>query len=290
MHSHHPAPLNFGQRVSKLALRVTLICAFQHNLEASHDESSPAYRSGAAAARPGTDMYGRFAGGRQRRPVVLRHVLQGPRLVSALARAGGGPVRAAARLRLPPGCRRGSPMADVHRHTPRGEPAEGSWVSAFEQLGQVIILLSGGLSIWMTQAGREGVRRFACVVGMVGQPWWLWSAWSHAQWGQFAVSVLITFAWLRGVLRLIEPTTPAAAATIAVTATAADRSRAHQVRTEDRTAETGREARAAARRHTTLEWRRPCTGLEGPPQGRRKDGVDGLRPRDDGGTAGRAAT
>ena len=66
------------------------------------------------------------------------------------------------------------------------------------QLDQVAIALTGATAAWLTQCRSERLRKFACIFGLVGQPFWFWASWQAEQWGIFAVSVLYAVAWLRG--------------------------------------------------------------------------------------------
>ena len=45
----------------------------------------------------------------------------------------------------------------------------------------------------------EHRRRFACLFGVAGQPFWLYESFRSEQWGIFVLSIIYTFAWLRGV-------------------------------------------------------------------------------------------
>lgn len=66
------------------------------------------------------------------------------------------------------------------------------------QIDQIAIALLGAAAAWLSQARTEAARRWACIFGLVGQPFWFWASWQAEQWGIFAVSVLYTFAWARG--------------------------------------------------------------------------------------------
>lgn len=63
---------------------------------------------------------------------------------------------------------------------------------------QIGIMLTGVIAVWLTQSTNEERRRYACLFGLVGQPFWFYAAFSAAQWGVFVVCVLYTLAWLRG--------------------------------------------------------------------------------------------
>jgi hypothetical protein len=64
---------------------------------------------------------------------------------------------------------------------------------------QTVILLSGALAIWLTQVGSLRASRAACVIGLIGQPCWLYATAAAGQWGMFALSVFYTGTWLFGV-------------------------------------------------------------------------------------------
>ena len=65
-----------------------------------------------------------------------------------------------------------------------------------DQLG---ILLTGVIAVWLTQQKRESWRRWACIFGLLGQPFWFFAAWKAEQWGILAISTLYTYAWTRGI-------------------------------------------------------------------------------------------
>lgn len=64
-----------------------------------------------------------------------------------------------------------------------------------EQFG---IALFGVAAITLTQSTSPMHRRWAPVYGLLGQPFWFWSAYSAQQWGVFALCVLYTAAWGKG--------------------------------------------------------------------------------------------
>lgn len=63
---------------------------------------------------------------------------------------------------------------------------------------QIAIALLGVLAVWLSQARSTGVRRWACILGLLGQPLWLYASWKAGQWALFAVAVLLSLAWIRG--------------------------------------------------------------------------------------------
>lgn len=67
---------------------------------------------------------------------------------------------------------------------------------AFAQIG---IALTGVTAIFLTQSKSREMQRCACIFGLAGQPFWIWSAVSAQQWGILALTTLYAFAWAKGV-------------------------------------------------------------------------------------------
>lgn len=66
-------------------------------------------------------------------------------------------------------------------------------------IDQIGIALTGVTAIFLTQSKLESRRRYACLFGMAGQPFWFYAAISAEQWGVTFVCVLYAFAWAKGV-------------------------------------------------------------------------------------------
>ena len=64
---------------------------------------------------------------------------------------------------------------------------------------QILIACTGAVAIWLSQDARESWRKYACLFGMAGQPFWFYSAWQGEQWGIFILSFFYAWAWLKGV-------------------------------------------------------------------------------------------
>ena len=64
---------------------------------------------------------------------------------------------------------------------------------------QIAIAATGVTAIWLTQSKNSKTRRFACLFGLAGQPFWFWSAVEAEQWGIFVLCCFYTLAWARGV-------------------------------------------------------------------------------------------
>lgn len=66
-------------------------------------------------------------------------------------------------------------------------------------LVQGVIFLSGAFAIFLTQDPREEYRQWACIVGLVGQPFWIYATTMARQGGMFALTLIYTAAWMRGI-------------------------------------------------------------------------------------------
>lgn len=69
-------------------------------------------------------------------------------------------------------------------------------------IDQLIIMLTGIVAIWLLNDSREHVRRWGCIVGLIGQPAWLWATWTGQQWGMLVATIGFTLAYLRGLWAL----------------------------------------------------------------------------------------
>jgi hypothetical protein len=64
---------------------------------------------------------------------------------------------------------------------------------------QIAIALTGVTAVWLSQDTREAWRRYACLFGMAGQPFWFYATAKAEQWGIFVLCILYTYSWGRGV-------------------------------------------------------------------------------------------
>ena len=66
-------------------------------------------------------------------------------------------------------------------------------------LTQIGIALTGMIAIWLTQQPREKWKKYACLFGISGQPFWFYSAFTTEQWGILVLSIFYTYAWWIGI-------------------------------------------------------------------------------------------
>lgn len=64
---------------------------------------------------------------------------------------------------------------------------------------QLAIMLTGVTAIALSQSASPRARRFACLFGLAGQPFWFWTAYEAQQWGILGMCCLYTWAWAKGV-------------------------------------------------------------------------------------------
>lgn len=65
-------------------------------------------------------------------------------------------------------------------------------------VSQACIALFGVSAVALTQSTSQAVRRWASVFGLLGQPFWFYSALSSGNWGIFTLCLLYTAVWAKG--------------------------------------------------------------------------------------------
>ena len=67
-----------------------------------------------------------------------------------------------------------------------------------ELITQTSIALTGITAILITQLNKPQWQKYACVFGLAGQPFWIHSAATHAQWGVLTLTLAYTGIWALG--------------------------------------------------------------------------------------------
>jgi hypothetical protein len=62
---------------------------------------------------------------------------------------------------------------------------------------QTFIALTELIAIWLIQEKRKEYRKWACIFGLLGQPFWFYAAFNADQWGAFILCFFFTLAWLK---------------------------------------------------------------------------------------------
>jgi len=63
---------------------------------------------------------------------------------------------------------------------------------------QIMIVSTGAAAIWF-MARLESWRRWGFIIGLVGQPFWLYVTFTSKQWGMFTLSLWYTYTWCLGI-------------------------------------------------------------------------------------------
>jgi hypothetical protein len=72
---------------------------------------------------------------------------------------------------------------------------------------QILIAVTGLMAVFLSQNEKIEIRKYACIFGMAGQPFWFYESYSAEQWGIFCLSFAYTIAWFKGIhLYWIRPT------------------------------------------------------------------------------------
>lgn len=65
---------------------------------------------------------------------------------------------------------------------------------------QICITVMSCGSIFLLSSKSSRTSRWGFVMGLLGQPFWIYASFTHAQWGIFAVSLWYTIAHVRGIV------------------------------------------------------------------------------------------
>lgn len=63
---------------------------------------------------------------------------------------------------------------------------------------QVAIACLGVTAVWLSQDSRPAWRKWACIFGLCGQPFWFYATWKAKQWGIFVLCFFYAISWARG--------------------------------------------------------------------------------------------
>ena len=63
---------------------------------------------------------------------------------------------------------------------------------------QLALAFFGLTAMWLATGRHESGRRWAPVVGLMGQPFWLWFAYGAQAWGLLVLSLAYTAVYVRG--------------------------------------------------------------------------------------------
>lgn len=67
-------------------------------------------------------------------------------------------------------------------------------------IAQTMIAITGCTSSWMIHSADRKVRTVACILAIIGQPFWYYAAYESQQWGILIVDVVYSLGWVRGLI------------------------------------------------------------------------------------------
>jgi hypothetical protein len=72
-------------------------------------------------------------------------------------------------------------------------------MNTLEIISQIVIFVTGPLAIWLSQTRDPEKQRWSSILGVFGQPFWLYAAFAACQWGIFVADIIYTYMWWTGV-------------------------------------------------------------------------------------------
>lgn len=70
--------------------------------------------------------------------------------------------------------------------------------AVFDVFVQAMLAITGVCSVFLSQC-QPPWARWACIFGMLGEPFWFYTASHHGQWGIMVLACWYTFCWAKGV-------------------------------------------------------------------------------------------
>lgn len=67
-----------------------------------------------------------------------------------------------------------------------------------ETFAQIIIALTGMVAIYLTQQSKDSLKKYAPILGLIGQPFWYYTTLSNEQYGIFFLTLGYTYLWGMG--------------------------------------------------------------------------------------------
>lgn len=67
-----------------------------------------------------------------------------------------------------------------------------------DAIAQIVIAFTGVTAVWLSQCRSISARKWAPVLGIIGQPAWFFTTIVNGQFGMVLLCVIYTLAWIRG--------------------------------------------------------------------------------------------
>lgn len=63
---------------------------------------------------------------------------------------------------------------------------------------QLAIAIFGVTAIFLSQDEDKNKQKYACIFGLISQPFWFWTTIKGEQWGMVVLCFFYSYAWYRG--------------------------------------------------------------------------------------------
>lgn len=63
---------------------------------------------------------------------------------------------------------------------------------------QIFIMIFGASAIWFVSR-KEDWKRWGYILGMLGQPFWIYESYTNEQWGILLMTLVYAYSWMQGV-------------------------------------------------------------------------------------------
>lgn len=67
---------------------------------------------------------------------------------------------------------------------------------------QILIFITGAISVLFVNVKNKKLNKWAPVIGISGQPFWFYDTWQNEQWGIFILAIVYTIAWAIGLYHM----------------------------------------------------------------------------------------
>ena len=64
---------------------------------------------------------------------------------------------------------------------------------------QIIIFTTEAIAMLLTQQSNENLKKYAPIIGMAGEPFWIYASLNANQWGILGLSIIYSFIWGLGI-------------------------------------------------------------------------------------------
>jgi len=67
-----------------------------------------------------------------------------------------------------------------------------------EILIQIIIFVTESVAMWLSQQPKVEWQKYAPIIGLIGEPFWIYDSYTNQSWGVLGLSLIYTYIWYVG--------------------------------------------------------------------------------------------